>query len=80
LECHSPLSDGRRTRPGSRRLSAQSCDDFRKKFLALPASYTQPRGEKEFIEVWLALQNLKVFYEAATENLEAVAFTAKYQT
>jgi hypothetical protein len=54
-------------------------DDIRKKFFALPPSYKQPRGEKEFIEVWLALQNLKVFYEAATENLEAVAFTAKYQ-
>jgi hypothetical protein len=54
-------------------------DEFRKKFLALPASYSQPRGEKDFIEVWLALQNLKVFYEAATENLEAVVFTAKYK-
>jgi hypothetical protein len=55
-------------------------DEFRKKFMALPPSYQQPRGEKEFIEVWLALQNLKVFYEAATENLEAVVFTAKYRT
>ncbi len=55
-------------------------DDFRKKFFALnPQSYNQRIGEKEFTEVWLALQNLKVFYEAATENLEAVVFTAKYQ-
>jgi hypothetical protein len=55
-------------------------DDFRTKFLALnPQSYKQPLGEKEFTEVWLALQNLKVFFEAATENLEAVVFTAKYQ-
>lgn len=54
-------------------------DDFRKKFFALdPASYKQPLGEKEFTEVWLALQNLKLFFEAATENLEAVVFTAKY--
>jgi len=53
-------------------------DDFRKKFFALnPASYKQRIGEKEFIEVWLALQNLKVFYEAAAESLEAVVFTAK---
>jgi hypothetical protein len=55
-------------------------DEFRKKFLALnPASYKLPLGEKEFTSTWLALQNLKVFFEAATENLEAVVFTAKYQ-
>jgi hypothetical protein len=54
-------------------------DDFRKKFFSLsPASYKQRIGEKEFIEVWLALQNLKVFFDAAAENLEAVVFTAKY--
>jgi hypothetical protein len=54
-------------------------DEFRKKFFALnPASYQQRIGEKEFIEVWLALQNLQVFYGAAAENLEAVVFTAKY--
>jgi hypothetical protein len=55
-------------------------DDFRKRFLALSQhSYKQRIGEKEFIEVWLALQNLKVFFEAAAENMEAVVFTAKYQ-
>ena len=53
-------------------------DDFHQKFLNLPPSYTQPRGEKEFMEVWLQLQNLKVFFEAASENMEAVVFTAKY--
>lgn len=54
-------------------------DEFRKRFFALnPASYKQRIGEKEFIEVWLALQNLKVFFEAAAESLEAVVFTAKY--
>ena len=54
-------------------------DDFRQKFMNLPASYTQPRGEKEFMEIWLQLQNLKVFFEAASENMEAVVFTAKYE-
>jgi hypothetical protein len=55
-------------------------DGFRQKFFGLNgASYKQPIGEKEFIEVWLVLQNLKVFFEAAAENMEAVVFTAKYQ-
>ncbi|MEX2174339.1 MAG: DUF1877 family protein [Pirellulaceae bacterium] len=55
-------------------------DDFRKKFFALAgSSYQAPLDEKEFTEVWLALQNLKVFFAAAAENLEAVIFTAKYQ-
>jgi hypothetical protein len=55
-------------------------DDFRQKFMALnPASYQRPITEKEFMEVWLKMQDLKVFFEAAAENLEAVVFTAKYQ-
>jgi hypothetical protein len=29
------------------------------------------------MQMWLMLQDLKVFFEAATENLEAVVFTAK---
>jgi hypothetical protein len=55
-------------------------DDLRKKFFALKRDAQQPApSEKEFTAVWLALQNLKVFFEAATENMEAVVFTAKYQ-
>ncbi len=55
-------------------------DDFRQKFMALnPASYQHPINEKEFMAVWLKMQDLKVFFEAAAENLEAVVFTAKYQ-
>lgn len=54
-------------------------DDFRKKFFALKRDAQPPPSEKEFTAVWLALQNLKVFFEAATENMEAVVFTAKYQ-
>jgi hypothetical protein len=55
-------------------------DDFRQKFMALnPTSYQRPITEKEFMEVWLKMQDLKVFFEAAAENLEAVVFTAKYQ-
>ena len=53
-------------------------EDFRKAFFGLPESYKQPRDEKSFMAVWLALQNLKEFYDAASESLEAVVFTAKY--
>src|SRR5205809_2835223 len=54
-------------------------DETRKKFFALGSgSYKQPIDEKHFMEMWLMLQNLKVFFEAATENMEAVVFTAKF--
>ena len=53
-------------------------DDIRRKFFALnPQSYQQPIDEKHFMQTWIALQTLKDFYLAATENLEAVVFTAK---
>jgi hypothetical protein len=56
-------------------------DDLRKKFFALAASsYPQPLDEKRFMELWLALQNLTIFFAAAAENLEAVIFTAKYES
>jgi hypothetical protein len=55
-------------------------DDVRKKFFALKnGSYKQPTDEKHFMEMWLMLQNLKVFFDAAAENMEAVVFTAKFQ-
>jgi uncharacterized protein DUF1877 len=55
-------------------------DDVRKKFFALKGgSYQQPTDEKHFMEMWLMLQNLRVFFEAATENMEAVVFMAKLQ-
>ena len=55
-------------------------DDVRKKFFALSKdSYQQPIDEKHFMEMWLMLQDLKVFFEAAAENMEAVVFTAKFQ-
>ncbi|MBC7852662.1 MAG: DUF1877 family protein [Pirellulaceae bacterium] len=53
-------------------------ENLRKSFFGLPASFTAPRDEKAFMAVWLSLQNLKDFYDAAAENLEAVVFTAKY--
>ena len=54
--------------------------ELRKKFMALnPQSYQALRTEKEFTQLWLALQNLKVFYDAAAENLDAIVFTAKYR-
>jgi hypothetical protein len=56
-------------------------DDVRKKFFALGSgSYAQPIDEKRFMELWLVIQDLIVFYSAAAENLEAVIFTAKYES
>jgi hypothetical protein len=53
---------------------------FRQKFFGLdPASYGRPIDEKHFMEVWVALRKVQVFYEAASENLEAVVFAGKYQ-
>jgi hypothetical protein len=55
-------------------------NDLRQKFLALKGtSYAQPVDEKRFMEMWLRLQDMKVFFEAAAENMEAVVFTAKFQ-
>ncbi len=54
-------------------------DDVRKKFMALKGSYNGPIDEKHFMEMWLRLQDLKVFFEAAAENMEAVVFTGKLQ-
>ena len=53
-------------------------ENLRTSFFGLPASFTGPKDEKAFMALWLALQNLKDFYDAAAENLEAVVFTAKY--
>lgn len=55
-------------------------DETRKKFQALRGSgYEGPIDEKHFIELWLMLRNLGVFFEAAAANLEAVVFTAKFE-
>jgi len=53
-------------------------ENLRKSFFGLPASYNGAKDEKAFMALWLCLQNLKDFYDAAAENLEAVVFTAKY--
>jgi hypothetical protein len=54
-------------------------DDLRKRFFGLAGgSYQEPIDEKHFMQLWLKLQDLKLFFEAATENLEAVVFTAKF--
>ena len=52
--------------------------EVREKFQNLPASYGKPRGDKEFIELWLAITQLRTFFDAAAENLEAVVFTVNY--
>lgn len=53
--------------------------EVREKFENLPATYTQPRGDKEFIELWLAITLMRPFFDAAAENLEAVVFTVQHQ-
>lgn len=54
-------------------------DDFRQKFFGLnPNSYQRPIDEKQFMQIWVALRNVRDFYEAAAENLEAVVFTGQY--
>jgi hypothetical protein len=53
--------------------------DTRKKFFALSStSYKAALDEKRFMEMWLKIQDLKVFFQAAAENMEAVVFTAKF--
>jgi hypothetical protein len=55
-------------------------EQTRQKFFGLrPESYQRPIDEKHFMEVWLMLQDLKVFFEAAADNMEAVVFLAKYE-
>ena len=55
-------------------------EDTRKKFFALKGgTYQQPIDEKHFMELWLRLQDLKIFFAAAAENMEAVVFTAQLQ-
>jgi hypothetical protein len=52
--------------------------EVHEKFNNLPASYTKPKGDKEFTELWLAVQKLRTFFDAAAENREAVVMTVKY--
>ena len=54
--------------------------EFREKFFTLnPDSYKGLINEKAFLEVWLAVTNLRVFFDAAAENLEAVIFMGKFK-
>lgn len=53
-------------------------EDTRKKFFALKGgTYQEPIDEKHFMELWLRLQDLKIFFAAAAENKEAVVFVAQ---
>ena len=53
-------------------------DSVRKRFFGLGSgSYIDAIDEKHFMQMWLKLLDLKVFFEAAAENMEAVVFTAK---
>ena len=52
--------------------------ELRQKFFALNAeSYTLPRGEKEFAELWRQLLRLRTFFEDCSQNRDAVLFTVK---
>jgi hypothetical protein len=54
-------------------------EEFRQKFFALnPASYCRTIDEKHFMEVWVALRQVTAFYEASSENLEAVVFAGQF--
>ena len=55
-------------------------EEARQKFFALKnGSYQQPVDEKHFMEMWLMIKDLQVFFEAAADNMEAVVFLAKYE-
>ncbi|HUE72552.1 MAG TPA: DUF1877 family protein [Pirellulaceae bacterium] len=61
-------------------LSHVKEDELRQKFFGLNAeSYGRPIDEKQFMEVWIALRNMRILYEAAAENLEAVVFAGELQ-
>lgn len=61
-------------------LSHVKEDELRKKFFSLnPELYGRTINEKHFMEVWIALRNARVLYEAAAENLEAVVFAGHLQ-
>lgn len=61
-------------------LAEISEETMRQKFFGLPkAACCVAQDEKHFMELWLALQNLQVFFQAAADNLEAVVFTAKWR-
>ena len=54
--------------------------DFRAKFDALRKDVPEPARNKEFAEVWRTLQELRVLFEDAATNREAVLFTAEMGT
>ena len=72
-------------RPDMTRFITNALDELdeaeiRPKFFALAGgTYTQPVDEKRFMEMWRMIQDLRIFFDAAAENLEAVVFTAKLQ-
>lgn len=63
----------------SESLNELKQNEVREIFEKLPPSYSKPRGDKEFTELWLAITKMRTFFDAAAENLEAVVFTVKYQ-
>lgn len=55
-------------------------DSLRPKYFGLPKEVcVTAQDEKHFMELWLMMKDLQVFFEAAADNLEAVVFTAKWK-
>jgi hypothetical protein len=52
-------------------------DDFHKKYLGIDAGdYGRPLDEKDFEKLWVAFQQLHLFYESGAQDLSAVLFAA----
>jgi hypothetical protein len=55
-------------------------ESLRPKYFGLPKeACATAQDEKHFMELWLMVKDLQVFFEAAADNLEAVVFTAKWK-
>jgi len=53
-------------------------EDLRKKYFALdPAAYGHPLHEKDLEKAWIVFQQVRTFYEFASEDLSAVLFFAE---
>jgi hypothetical protein len=60
-------------------LSALKRNEFRDRYLHLdPQRYGRQPSEEEFTDVWIALQQIRDFYEVAGEERSAVLFSAKF--
>ncbi len=55
-------------------------DDFHKKYLAIdPQDYGRALTEKDFEKIWIAFQQLVLFYETGAQDLSAVLFAGRWK-